>query len=170
METPSARLPTSIFVFLVLLGALQAYSYAARLPAVVASHFSGPGMPNGWQTQSAFFLTELVVVVMAAVVGFGVPAIIAAVPVSLINLPNKQSWFAPERRESTLAYFRVQFAWFGCGLLGFLLCVNELVFRANLSTPRRLNATAFTIALMAFLAFVLVWTIRLIVRFSREPR
>ena len=168
--TSNVRLPTSIFVFLVLAGALQAHAYASKLPAVVASHFTGPGTPNGWQTQSAFFLTELIVVVMAAVVGFGVPAIIGVVPLSLMNLPNKQSWFAPERRESTLAYFRVQFAWFGCGLLAFLLCVNELVFRANLTTPRRLNATAFTVVLMVFLAFVLVWTVRLIGHFSREPK
>jgi uncharacterized membrane protein len=169
MDTPSSRLPASIFALLVIYGAFQVAYYVSRLPDVIASHFGGSGLPNGYQTLYAIYVTDLIVVVVAAVVGFGVPLIIAAVPMSLINLPNKQSWFAPERRATTLAYLRVQFAWFGCALLGFLLCVNELVFRANLSTPRRLNSTAFSAALMAFLAFVLVWTVRMVTRFSKAP-
>ena len=84
---------------------------------------------------------------MAALLGFGVPALIGVLPVSLVNVPNKEYWFAPERRESTLAYFRMSFAWFGCALLAFLIFVNELVFRANLETPRQLNTTAFVTGL-----------------------
>ena len=170
MDTPTSRLPASIFALLVIYAAYQVHYYVSRLPDVMATHFGGLGTPNGWQTIHAFFVTDIVVVVSATLVGFGVPLIIGAVPVSLINLPNKQSWFAPEQRRSTLAYLRVQFAWFGCALLGFLLCVNELVFRANLNTPRRLNSTAFTMALMAFLAFVLVWTVRMVMRFSKAPQ
>jgi hypothetical protein len=170
MEIPSARLPASIFALQVIYAAYQVHSYVSRLPDVMATHFGGLGTPNGWQTIHAFFVTDIVVVVLATVVGFGVPLIIGVVPVSLINLPNKQSWLAPERRANTLAYLRVHFAWFGCALLAFLLFVNELVFRANLVTPRRLNSTAFTAALVAFLAFVLVWTIRVIRHFVREPK
>jgi uncharacterized membrane protein len=165
----SNRLPNSIFFFLALVGAVQAYSYASRMPAAVASHFGSSGAPNGWQSQTGFFTLEVIVVVMAAVFAFGVPRIIAAVPMSLINVPNKETWFAPERRESTLAFFRVQFAWFGCAFLAFLLCVNELVFRANLSSPGQLNSTAFTLALAAFLLFVAVWTVRVIGHFAKTP-
>jgi hypothetical protein len=107
---------------------------------------------------------------IATLIGFGVPAMLKSIPVSLINVPNKEHWFAPGRRESTLAYFRATFAWFGCGLLAFLLFVNELVFRANLKTPHQLNTTAFVAALVVFMAFTALWTIRLILRFSKSSR
>jgi len=160
-------LPGSIFVLLIVYGAMQGHFYASKLPDILATHFGGRGFPNGWQTHSAFFVTELFVVALATVVGFGVPALIGAIPVALINVPNKEHWFSSERRESTLAYFRMWFAWFGCGLLTFLLVAMELVFRANLQTPRQLNTTAFVTALLVFLGFTAVWTIRLIVKFAR---
>jgi uncharacterized membrane protein len=165
--TPSTRLPGSIFALLVVCGLLQAHFYAAKMPKVMASHFGPTGQPNGFQTLSAFLYMELGVVAIAALMGFGVPRLVGSIPVSLVNLPNKQFWLAPERREATLAYFRLAFAWFGCGLLAFLLVVNELVFRANLATPRRLNGTAFLTAVVAFLVFATVWTIRMIGRFAR---
>ena len=168
METTSGtRLPSSIFFFLVVLGAVQASSYAARMPQPIASHFRSGGMPNGWQTKVGFFGLELGVVVLATVMAFGLPRILAAVPLSLINVQNKEYWFGPAQRENTLAFFRAQFAWFGCGLLAFLLFVNELVFRANLASPHRLNITAFTAAMAVFLTFVVIWIVRLILHFSK---
>jgi uncharacterized membrane protein len=167
-ETPNTRLPASIFFFLAVLGAFRAYSYASQMPAVIASHFGGSGAVNGWQSKSTFFTTELAVVALASFMAFALPRLLSVVPVSLINVPNKEYWFAPERRENALAFFRVQFAWFGCALLAFLLFVNELVFRANLTWPHKLNSTAFGTALVVFLAFVLLWTIRMLGHFSKS--
>jgi hypothetical protein len=168
METTSGiRLPSSIFFFLVVVGAVQASSYAARMPQPIASHFRGGGLPNGWQTKTGFFGLELGVVVLATVIAFGLPRILAAVPVSLINVQNKEYWFGPVQRENTLIFFKAQFAWFGCALLAFLLFVNELVFRANLTSAHRLNTTAFATAMAVFLTFVVVWTVRLILHFSK---
>jgi hypothetical protein len=108
-------------------------------------------------------------IVLATVVAFGIPRIIAAVPVSLINLPHKEYWLAPERRENTLAYIRVWSAWFGCGLLAFLLFVMELAFRANLHTPPQFNNAAFVPALLAFVAFDTMLVLCLILHFARTP-
>jgi hypothetical protein len=170
IDTPSTRLPSSIFFFLVLVGVVQANFYAAQMPPTLASHFRSGGMANGWQSKFAFFCTEVAVVVLASVISFGLPRIMGAVPVSLINVPNKEFWFGPAQRQQTLAFFKVQFAWFGCGLLAFLLFVNELVFRANLSPPHRLNTTAFVTAMAVFLTFVVIWIARLILRFSRTTK
>jgi uncharacterized membrane protein len=168
METTSSiRLPSSIFFFLVVVGAVQASSYAARMPQPFASHFRSGGMPNGWETKLGFFGIELGVVVLATVIAFGLPRILGAVPASLINVPNKEYWFGPARLANTLAFFRAQFAWFGCALLAFLLFVNELVFRANFTSPHRLNTTGFVSAMAVFLTFVAVWTTRLIIHFSK---
>jgi len=166
---PNTRLPKSIFFALVALGAVQLSFYAPRIPEILGSHFSPSGFVNGWQTKTAFFATELAIIALATVVSFGVPRIIAAVPASVINLPHKEYWLAPERREDTLAYIRVWSAWFSCGLLAFLLFAMELVFRANLRTPPQFNNAAFVPALLAFVVFDTILVLRLILYFSKTP-
>jgi uncharacterized membrane protein len=165
--TPNSRLPSAVFVLLVFVGFLQARKFAASMPPVLATHFGGSGAPNGWQTQSQFFVLEIVLLGVCLLLAFGIPRLIGVLPISMVNVPNKEYWLAPERREETLAFFRARFAWFGCGFLGFLIVVNQLVFDANQSQPRHLNGGAFTVALVAFLAFVGIWTVRLIARFAR---
>jgi len=165
----NTRLPNSIFFALVALGAVQLSYYAPRIPEILGSHFSGGGFVNGWQTKAAFFGTELAMIILATVVSFGIPRIIAAAPVALINLPHKEYWLAPEQREGTLVYIRVWSAWFGCGLLTFLLFAMELVFRANLHTPPQFNNAAFIPALLVFVAFDTMLVLRLILYFSRTP-
>ena len=161
------RLPNSIFFALILVAAVQLNYYAQRLPDIVGSHFSTSGSASAWQTKFAFLSVELVVIVVAAIISFGVPRLIAAMPASAINLPNKDFWLSPERREETFFFLRTQMAWFGCALLAFLLFVMELVFRANLQRPPRLNNAAFIPALIAFIAFSTIWTIRFVVHFYR---
>lgn len=164
-----ARFPNATFFLLILLGAGQFVYYAPRIPEVLGSHFARGGFVNGWQTKAAFYSTELAMIVLATIVSFGIPRIIAAMPVSLINLPRKEYWLANERREDTLAYIRVWSAWFGCGLLAFLLFVMELAFRANLRTPPQFDNAAFVPSLLAFVAFDTMLVIRLILHFSRTP-
>src|SRR5260370_37720107 len=164
---PNTRLPNSIFFALVALGAAQVSFYAPRIRELLGSHFSRGGSVNGWQTKAAFFATELAMIILATVISFGIPRIIAAAPVALINLPHKEYWLAPERREDTLAYIRVWSAWFGCGLLAFLLFAMELVFRADLRTPSQFNNAAFVPALLAFVVFDTILVLRLILYCSK---
>jgi uncharacterized membrane protein len=166
-ERRKVRVPQAVFVLLVFLGFLQARNFAAALPGVMATHFGASGSANGWQTKGQFFFIELVMLGVCLLIGFGVPAIIAAAPPSLVNLPNKDFWLAPVRRDHTLSVFRIQMAWFACALLTFLIVVNQLVYNANESVPRHLNGPQFTMALIAFLGFVAIWTIRLVSYFSK---
>jgi len=165
----NTRLPNSIFFALVVLAAVQLNYYAQRLPEIVGSHFGTSGFASAWQTKVAFFTVELTVIVVATIVSFGIPRLIAAMPASAINLPNKDFWLSPQRREGTISFLRTQMAWFGCALLAFLLLVMELVFRANLQKPPRLNTAAFVLALLMFVVFSAMWSIRLVLRFSRTP-
>src|SRR5258708_39310284 len=118
---PNTRLANSIFFVLVALGAAQVSFYAPRIPELLGSHFSRGGFVNGWQTKAAFFATELAMIILATVVSFGIPRIIAAAPVALINLPHKEYWLAPEQREDALAYIPGWPPWVGCGLCAFLV-------------------------------------------------
>lgn len=168
-ERRKVRVPQAVFALLVFLGFLQARNFAAAMPGVMATHFGASGSANGWQTKGQFFVLEFVMLGVCLLIGFGVPAIIAAAPPSLVNLPNKDFWLAPVRRDHTLAVFRIQMAWFACALITFLIVVNQLVCNANQSIPRHLNGPQFTMALVAFLGFVAIWTIRLISYFSKTP-
>jgi uncharacterized membrane protein len=163
----NTRLPSSIFFSLALLGGVQYFYYAPRLPEMLASHFGVTGAVNGWQSKTAFSSIELMIILVATIVAFGIPRIIEAMPVSVINLPHKEFWLSPERREASYAYIRSWNAWFGCALLAFLLFVMELAFRANLQTPPKFNMAAFFPALFAFVAFDTVALLRLILHFSR---
>ena len=166
----NTRLPNSIFFMLIVLGAAQFLYYSPRLPEIVGSHFGTSGMPNGWQPKIIFLFIELIMIVLATVISFGPPRIISAMPISLINLPNKAYWLSAERREDTLSYFRRWSAWLGCGLLAFLLFVMELVFRANLHAPPQFNNAAFIPALLVFVAFDTIAVLRLILHFAKTPR
>ena len=168
--TPSSRLPSAVFVLLAFVGFLQARRFAATMPPVLATHFGGSGAPNGWQTQSQFFILELTLLGVCLLLAFGIPRLIGVLPISLVNVPNKEYWLAPERRVETLAFFKTQFAWFGCIFLAFLLAINQLVYKANQTQPRHLDNTTFVIALFAFLAYVGIWTVRLVVYFSRTKK
>lgn len=165
--TPSSRLPSAVFVLLAFVGFLQARKFAATMPPVLATHFGGSGAPNGWQTQSQFFILEVALLGVCLLLAFGIPRLIGVLPISLVNVPNKEYWLVPERREKTLAFFKTQFAWFGCIFLAFLLVINQLVYKANQTQPRHLDNTTFVIALFAFLAYVGIWTVRLVLRFSK---
>jgi uncharacterized membrane protein len=166
----NTRLPNSLFFVLALVAAWQYGYYSPRLPEVLASHFAANGAVNGWQSKSAFFGVELAVVIFAGVVGFGVPRILGAMPVSLINLPNKEFWLSAERRDETMSYMRTSAAWFGCALLAFLLFVMELAFRANLQTPPRFENGAFLPALLAFIGFDTMVLLRMILHFSNTQK
>jgi uncharacterized membrane protein len=109
-----ARLPKLIFTVLAVGAAIYFSRYYAQLLDVVASHFNGRGVPNGWQTKPAFFGLFVAVSVLIAIIGFGIPRIIASVPPRLINLPNKQYWLAAEHLAETMAFLKAYFAWFGC--------------------------------------------------------
>lgn len=163
----NTRLPTSIFFALVLLGAVQYFYYAPRLPEIVASHFGTGGSANGWQMKMVFFSMEVGIIVLAAVISFGVPRMIEGLPASMINLPHKEFWLSPERRDETLSYLRVWTLWFGCALLAFLLFVMELVFRANLQPRPQLDMAAFVPALLAFVVFDTIAILTMILHFAK---
>lgn len=156
-----------IFTVLLVLYVLQLAYYWPLMPVQMASHFDGAGRPNGWQSRTAFFgITAMV----AAVVVFSfriLPKLLRRIPTTLINLPNKDIWLAPEHREATFAELEDHLITFGSATLVLMFAVMQLAFRANLDNDHRMSAAWMIGALVAYVLFTLLWIIRLLLRFRR---
>ena len=59
-------------------------------------------------------------------------------PVSLINLPNKDYWLAPERRDATLAWIGGWSTMFGAATLLLMMALMRQVERVNLGAATQI--------------------------------
>ncbi len=158
------RLSRIILYFLIGVFLAQAVYYYPNLPEVMASHFNGAGEPDGWMSKRNFFLLEGVILLLIVFEFALLPYLIGKMPLPLINMPNKEFWFAGESRAETLSVIRSYFEWFSVSLLALFTAVNQLVFRANINRENLPSAEIWLI-IGAFLIFVVVWLIKFVRRF-----
>jgi len=154
--------PLALLATLVVAWWLHLRSALPRLPERIATHFGGGGRPNGWMTRAGLeaFDFRFLGFVLAVVIGSAL--LIRVLPVSLINLPNRDHWFAPERRRQSHARLLGHMLWFACLMVAFIIGVNHLVFRANLQPAgASLPGVGLVALLVSFLAVLVVWTVRL---------
>jgi len=141
---------------------------SGSLPPMVASHFDGAGHPNGFMPRSLY-------VALLVVIVFAVPLLLSIVPLiasgkagERLNIPNKNYWLHPDRRDATLDYIARHARWFGYGVTIFLCYVHRLVVRANALQPAQLSSPALVAGLVAFFVALLAWLAVLYVHF-RTP-
>jgi len=166
MKSPIA--PWIVMVGLLFVGAAHiGWSYA-QLPDKVASHFDGTGNPNDWSTKEQFAMYYGVVLVAVAAVFGGIAWLIGHIPPSLVNLPNRQYWLAPERQKQTIRIVSRDLIWFANATILFMIVIMQLIVHANLNPPPELQS-GFWIAFGAYMIFVAAWLIGLYWRF-RLPK
>lgn len=158
-----------IFLLLALYAAVHFSSVYRLLPGLVASHFNSRGAPNGWQTKEAFFGVFVGVSVLAALIGFGVPRMIAALSAERINLPNKRNWLAPEHFAKTTEFLNNYFAWVACAIYLTVVVAFDYSIQGNLHPETRPDASRLWYVLAGFLGFTLLGTIRMLAKFLRPP-
>lgn len=163
---PSARLPRILFFLLVLVALARCSHFYPLLPERMASHFDMSGLPNGWMTKALFFELYAVGVAIGVVVVFLPALTVAKLPASLINLPNKKYWLAPEHRDETYAFLKRSFAWFGCAFLAVEVVGLHLAMQANLLSPPHFSSESMSACLVVFLIWMVWWTIGFIRHFS----
>jgi hypothetical protein len=148
-------------------GALFVVASSVMLPPVLASHFESGGGANGSMPREGY------VALMAGLIVFlpfvlALPAwLMRRVPVSLLRLPNKGYWLAPERKDETLAYMARQAALFGCILVAFLSYVHALVIQANRVQPPHLHTGLLLLGLAAFMLSSVIWAGVFVAHFRR---
>jgi len=164
------RLPKIVYLLMLFMGLLEWMQVYPQLPDRMASHFDFYGRPDGWQPKEAFFLVMAVVIGVTGLIGFLLPALIAAAPAGFINVPRKDYWLAPERREETLRFLRTHLEWFACGVLFVLLYAASQAINANLPDHAPFGAQGLLYALAGFFLLTIAGTVRLMRHFYRVPR
>ncbi len=156
-----------VFFLVLLVAAAFVWLSSGSLPAVVASHFGPGGTANGFMGKGMYTALMIALVV-------GVPALVAsttllvrALPPQMINLPNRQHWLAPERRDATLDALASLSLRFAMALAVFLCFMRWLVVRAHAVQPPRLPEGLFFAGLAAFGLVTLAWLFLLFRRFGR---
>jgi uncharacterized membrane protein len=162
----------SMFIFLILVvGAALFVWYTSRsLPEIVASHFGASGAANGFMPRSFYVKFFLAVIVGAPLAVVFLPARALNSPSARINLPNREYWLAPERREETIEVLRGFMTQFGSMLVVFLCYAHWLVVLANNTVPPILPSSKFIGGLVIFLGIIMIWIILLLGRFRNIPR
>jgi uncharacterized membrane protein len=163
------RLPRTAYAFLALSCLLLMAFYYPKMPQRMASHFAADGSPNGWLPREAFFLLMLLVTASSAVTVFFAPWQIARKSNARFNLPNRDYWLAPERREATMRIVAALMAWFGCGILFVLIAGTYLALQANLAPDHHFNSEAMLVVLAAFFIVLIFLIVGFVRRFQHIP-
>lgn len=142
--------------------------YYPQLPNRMATHFNGVGEADGWMTRDGLTLLNLGFLGLALFLGYLLPWLMRFMPVSLVNVPNKQYWSAPERWPVAEQRIAVALQWLAVLLYSWLIAINQLTLWANLHPPPRLG-TGFWYMLGAYLIGMIAWIICLY-RAFRTPR
>ena len=165
------RPPMACVLFVLLLIASAGYLVATigGFPERVASHFGWAGHADAWMTREGY---------LTWMIGFGIvfPVIVAALVglaprawpgLAFVNLPNRDHWFAPERRAESLAYLGRHACWLGCLMVLMADGVHALILRAHETDPPVLPFVPFVALLVSFVIAVGAWIVVLHRRFHR---
>jgi len=139
------------------------------LPPRVASHFDLAGQPNGWMTRDELvaFIAGMGILLPLLIVGMMAGA--GRIPVSFVNLPNRDYWLAPERRRSTSLVLLRYALWFASMNVLFLAGLHALIVFSNSGDRPHLNGGGMLFVLGGFLLGTMVWCVLLRRRFARKP-
>jgi serine/threonine-protein kinase len=160
------------FVILVVLWAAFAacvWLTAPQLPDRVATHFGAGGEPNGWMTRTGHVQFTLLFGLLVPAFVIGIFATMRYFGDGWINVPHKDYWLAPERREQTFAFMARQGFWFAGLFIAFLTGIHYSILAANARTPVSLPASDVVWIAGGFLVASVIWVVKLIARFSRRP-
>jgi len=139
----------------------------ADLPQMLAVHFDVRGRPNGLASREGFFLMNVGIVAFFALLFLGVGRMEKLSP-RFVNLPHKDYWLAPERREASMAFVTNWARWLFALAIVFNVLLMGGVLHANLRTPVEIGAWPLylTAGFLIVLAGMIVWLLR---RFPRPP-
>jgi len=159
----------TVLLLLAAVAAIQMAHYYPLLPERLAVHFGASGEANGWSSKGEFMVLFGAMEAFFVLFGVAFAVMLDRIPLALLNIPHKDYWFSPERQEESRAFLRNQILWIETATLGFFVAIAQIIFMENLGdVPPRLSGN-FWYVLVAFVAAVLWFALRIILRFLRTP-
>ena len=159
------------YAFMYALALIQLGAYVNELPATLATHFARGGAPNGYMHKDSFILFYLGFMFFMPGVFFAVGSLVEKFPL-LVNLPNKDYWLAPARREASIRSLVHAVRLLGLMTGLFLIAVEQLIINANMLKPPRLDEQGtwvfmgvFVFSIISFLG----WTLMRFRKPGKEP-
>lgn len=141
---------------------------APRLPERVATHFDWRGQPNGWMTSQGYLAFMAVFGLVFPLVPAALCLLLGFLRDSLINVPHREYWLAPERRGETADYLFRHILWLSSMMSGLTIVLHQMTVEANQQVPPQLSDAIWGY-LPLFLVGVFLWMFAL-VRHFRLPK
>ncbi len=162
------RIAYFVLLISILVGVLQVISQYAALPERVATHFGPGGEPDAFSTKESFTLMMLLLVL--GMPGFLVlmAKLMRYLPVSMINIPNREYFLHPDRASQTLSEMETSMVWLAVITEFFMIGLVQLTIAANLK-GEGLSMTAFAVLMALFLVAMIAFCVILVRRYSRSP-
>jgi uncharacterized membrane protein len=154
-------------IFLTVFAAVFVIYTTRYLPDRVATHFGGDNQANGWMSRDFYLLFILSFTIgISCFVSFVVGTLPRKFP-QWINVPNRDYWLAPERREESLRYLNAHGKRLACLIVMMMLGMHYVILKANYMQPPMLPLSSFAPILVGFSVALVWWVIRLYRRFPK---
>ena len=148
----------------------QIVTLGPQMPDPVISKFGPDGAPRGWMSKSNFLWLQGLMQFGMAALFIAIAEFSHAIPDWAFNMPNKEYWLHPNRREETLRYNGGILMIIG-GITGlFLAAIWQQVYRANLAGGQPLDQGPFAFMLSAFLIAIGISIAFPLIKFGRIPK
>ena len=138
---------------------------SAGLPATVATHFASGGLANGFMTRVGYQVFYCALMTFMAAVTYGSFAWLPKHFPRTLNLPHRDYWLEPRRRDATLAMLRMFGAAMGVLVITLLVAIHLLVVDAHRRTPPTLHEPTMFAVLGAFVALMVALLVAFYMRF-----
>jgi uncharacterized membrane protein len=153
-----------LFWILLAVAAVQAAYFFPQLPADVVSRFGSEGEALQTMSKSGFTLLHLGIIAVIAALFGGVP--MEHVPDTFIHIPRKAFWLSAEQREENIRVLQDEIFVICNATLLLMTVIFHWVLVANLMEVPHLDPSFMWVPLGLYVAYIMVWTLRLIRRFQ----
>lgn len=154
-----------LFLLVLALSLAQLMLAAQRLPLEVPLHFNAAGQPDSWGSRASLLILNSVLLAMNATLFLGLPWLTKRLPDDLINIPQKEYWLDPVRRDESLRAMGEHLLWMGTATQ--LLLMDLLAQTVQVATGVRAQLGHSGWSLGLYLGFTGLWVAALYRRFRR---
>ena len=143
--------------------------YTTRyLPETVATHFGAGNQANGWMSRKSYLSFILSFMIgISAFISFCVGTLPRQFP-QWTNVPNRDYWLAPARRDESLVFLSAHGKRLGCLIVMMMLAMHYVILKANHVQPPTLPVSTFSSVLFGFVLALIWWIVRLYRRFPKQ--